>query len=189
MNLPGIVPSSLFHSGRAQCPDCGAALDLIDHQPIVRCGYCGGSSVVERRLRTIEPNISGDFLTADAPPDQARESKPSHIINAVAQDESHCPTCGSELEPAQTQAIRQCPYCKTQSKVERRLRRSPDSDQELAKMEAEAQEYEKRQFAQTQALIEEIETSKDLPTRVRAAREWATPGHTPMRARRGCCGA
>jgi hypothetical protein len=33
MAAPGAVPSLLFHSGRAQCPDCGAALELIDHQP------------------------------------------------------------------------------------------------------------------------------------------------------------
>jgi DNA-directed RNA polymerase subunit RPC12/RpoP len=171
MAISGALPSSLFHSGRAQCPDCGAALDLVDHQPIVRCGYCGGSSVVERRLRTLEPNISGAFLTADAPPDEARSQKPSHIINTVAQDESHCPTCGVELEPAQTQAISRCPYCKTQSKIERRLRRSPESDEELARMEAEAPDYDQRQFKQTQALIEKVEGKADLPGRVRAARE------------------
>src|SRR5277367_5855849 len=97
------VPLSLFHSGRAQCPDCGAPLALVDHRPLVVCNYCGGTAAVERRLRTIEPVISEGFITADAPQESARSISPSHTIGSVAQDESHCPTCGCELEAALTQ--------------------------------------------------------------------------------------
>lgn len=171
MPQPGSVPQSLFHTNRAQCPDCGAALSLENHGPLVRCNYCGGTAVVQRRLRTLEPNISGDFMTADAPLDQARAVRPSHISGGIAQDESHCPTCGCEMEPAATQAIRRCSHCGTESKIERRLLRSPDADEALEALERDAEDYDKRQFAETEALITKAEQATDLAVRVRAARE------------------
>ena len=165
------VPVSLFHTGRAQCPDCGAALALVDHQPLIQCQYCGGTAVVERRLRTIEPVISEGFITADAPLETARSVAPSQVIAGVARDESHCPTCGVELPAAKTQAIRVCAHCRTQSKIERRLLRSPDADAALAEFERKSIRDEGRQFAQTEALILKLESTTDLETRVRAARE------------------
>ncbi|MFI5358003.1 MAG: hypothetical protein ACHQ4G_11780, partial [Opitutales bacterium] len=171
MPTPESVPLSLFHTGRAQCPDCGAPLDLVDHRPFMQCGYCGCTAVVERRLRTIEPTIAEGFITADAPLDTARTLRPSQIISAVAQDESHCPTCGVELEAAQTQAIRRCPSCGTQSKTERRLLRSPKADAALEAIERDAKDYDIRQFAATEALIAKVERGADLAVRVRAARE------------------
>ena len=179
------VPLSLFHTGRAQCPDCGAPLALVDHQPFVQCQYCGGSAVVQRRLRTVEPVISEGFITADAPIDMARKIKPSQIISAIAQDESHCPTCGIELEAATTQAIRRCSSCGTQSKIERRLLRSPDADAALDALEKEADEFERHRLDETEALIDKVCGRADLPARVRAARElgeyWS---HTNVRAAR-----
>lgn len=47
------IPTSLYATDRAQCPDCGAALKLKDQQAVVSCRYCGGEAVVERRLRTL----------------------------------------------------------------------------------------------------------------------------------------
>lgn len=137
----------------------------------MQCEYCGCTSVVQRRLRTVEPSISDGFITADAPVDTARTLHPSHIISAVAQDESHCPTCGTELEAAETQAIRRCPSCGTHSKVERRMLRSPDADAALQALEHNAEDYDRRQFNATEALIVKVERDRDFAGRVRAARE------------------
>jgi ribosomal protein S27AE len=169
------VPLSLFHTGRAQCPDCGAALQLVDHLPLVHCNYCGGTAAVERRLRTIEPVISSGFITADAPLDAARRISPSQTIRAVAQDESHCPTCGHEMEDAmaasEIQAIRRCPSCGTQSKIERRLLRSPEADEALAALEASETKRSAKQLDATEKLIDIVEKSTDLATRVKAGYE------------------
>jgi hypothetical protein len=144
----------------------------VDHEPLVRCQYCGGTAVVERRLRTIEPVISDGFITADAPAGAARVIKPSQVIDAVAQDESHCPTCGVELDAGTgLQAIRKCRHCGTQSKIERRLMRSPDADEALAKLEQEQMAGEARRLAATEALVERVENGADLAQRVRAAWE------------------
>lgn len=72
-------------------------MDLADHRPLIQCGHCGCTAAVERRLRTIEPDLATGFITADAPANSARDFRPSQGIQAVAQDESHCPTCGGEL--------------------------------------------------------------------------------------------
>jgi DNA-directed RNA polymerase subunit M/transcription elongation factor TFIIS len=186
MNGQESVPLSLFHTGRAQCPDCGAALSLTDNHPLVQCQYCGGTASVERRLRMLEPIISDGFITADAPLDAARKIQPSQIISSVAQDESHCPTCGVELHPAdQVQAIRKCSHCGTESKIERRLLRSPDADEALTAMDNSTDVSQRRQFAATETLLETVEKSADLPERVRAAYElgeyWC---HTNARAAR-----
>jgi DNA-directed RNA polymerase subunit RPC12/RpoP len=165
------VPLSLFHTGRAQCPDCGAALALLDQGALVRCQYCGGTAVVERRLRTLEPVIPGEFVMADAPVESARQIQPSQIIGGVAQDESHCPTCGIELEMADTQAIRTCRHCGTQSKIERRLLRNPDADEALAARERAAAAHMQKQFDATEKLLVIVETETDLAKRVRAGWE------------------
>ncbi|HEY1923432.1 MAG TPA: hypothetical protein VGG44_11835 [Tepidisphaeraceae bacterium] len=172
MNGNHPLPLSLFHTDRAQCPDCGAPLALIDNHPLVQCQYCGCASVVERRLRTLEPILAEGFITADAPLDSARRTQPSQVIKAIAQDESHCPTCGVELNADQEiQAICKCLYCGTESKIERRLLRSPNADEALAAMERAALASEGRQFAATEALFEKVEKGTDFAERVRAARE------------------
>lgn len=163
------LPLSLFHTGRAQCPDCGAGLALSDHGALVQCQYCGGTGIVQRRLRTIEPVISDGFVTADAPLGGARNVRPSQIIDAVAQDESHCPACGVELESDQIQAIRTCQHCGAQSKIERRLLRSPDADEALEKKDQDP--AEQRRFAATEQLIVAIETETDFTKRVKAGWE------------------
>jgi DNA-directed RNA polymerase subunit RPC12/RpoP len=169
------VPLSLFHTGRAQCPDCGAPLSLQDGRPRVRCQYCGASAVVERRLRMIEPRPVLGFETLDAPALAARGVRGTHVINAVSQDESHCPTCGAEMAGDALQAIRRCVQCGTESKIERRLVRADDSAAEaLAEIEREAEDYEQRQFAQTEALIDRIAKGAVLEDQIAAARELAT---------------
>ncbi len=164
-----LLPRSLFHSGRAQCPDCGANLELTELGALVHCRYCGGTAAVQRRLRTIEPVLSDGFITADAPVDRAGKLRPSQVIDGVAQDESHCPACGVEIDPADTQAIRTCRHCGTQCKVERRLLRSPEVDDALVALDQAPRDQ--RQFAATEALVVAVETLTDFPSRVRAAWE------------------
>ena len=122
-------------------------------------------------MRTIEPVISDGFITADAPLDMARTIRPSQVIDAVAQDESHCPTCGIELEISEIQAIRKCQHCGTQSKIERRLLRSPDADEALAALEKAGEKSDRRQFDETERLLEIVEREKDLAKRVKAGWE------------------
>ena len=164
------VPLSLFHTGRAQCPDCGAPLALTEGHAMVDCTYCGGTAVVERRLRTIEP-VPGDFVTADAPAGSARSQRPASAIRGIAQDDSHCPACGSALDAAEAQAIRRCPHCRAESKIERRLSRRTDAGGEIAAMERAAPDFERRRFAKTESLVERIESTAALKDRVRAAHE------------------
>jgi DNA-directed RNA polymerase subunit RPC12/RpoP len=188
--MPDWLPQSLFQTGRAQCPDCGAPLSLTEGRPRVDCQYCGGAATVERRLRTLEPVLAEGFVTADAPVDAGREVKPSHLVPSVAQDESHCPTCGAELAAADAndlQAIRRCVQCGTESKLERRLVRRGDADEALAAIEREAEAHDRRQWAATDALIGRItNVGADLADRVRAARELGgTWGYVNVAAARG----
>ena len=41
----------------ANCPGCGAALELLAAQVIMTCSYCGAQSKIERRLRRVEPDL------------------------------------------------------------------------------------------------------------------------------------
>jgi hypothetical protein len=143
--------------------------------------------MVERRLRTMEPVLAEGFVTADAPVDAGRQVKPSHLVPSVAQDESHCPTCGAELPAAgDLQAIRRCVQCGTESKIERRLVRRGDADEALAAIERKAEAHDRRQWAATEALIARItHEGADLADRVRAARELAgTWGYVNVAAAR-----
>lgn len=168
------LPLSLFHSDRAQCPDCGAPLSLTAGKPRVDCPYCGGAATVERRLRTFEPSLAQGFVTADGPAISARHDRRSHTVNAVAQDESHCPTCGAALgtsDDRDLQSIRTCGQCGVQSKVERRLVRHEETDAEIEAAIAKADDFERRRFAEVENLLDRIERGRDLPDRVRAAHE------------------
>ncbi len=167
------VHLSLFHTGRAQCPECGAPLLLTEGRPLAECHYCGAASLVERRLRTIEPLPAPEFITLDAPVDAARRIKPSHTVPQIAQDESHCPTCGAFLDgAAQTQAISQCRQCGTESKIEQRLVRRLGVDEDLTSLERDATDGDRRHFAATEVIIHRIVKGTDLDDRVRAAYEF-----------------
>lgn len=166
------VPLSLFHTGRAACPECGAPLPLTEGRPMADCHYCGATSLIERRMRTIEPLPAPEFSTLDAPVDTARRIRPSHVIPVIVHDESHCPTCGAMLDGSEKQAIRVCRQCRTESKIERRLVRRVGADEDLASLECDAAEGDRRNFAATEALIHRIVKGTDLADRVRAAHEF-----------------
>ncbi len=55
----------------AFCPSCGASLELSAEQQIMPCTYCGGQSMVVRRLRRVEPEIP----LAPPPPPKPDPSK------------------------------------------------------------------------------------------------------------------
>ena len=96
---------------RGLCPRCGAALSLSGSQ--VDCSFCGCTAVVERRLRTVEPDPA--------------DPRPLRRLEWV--DEStavHCVGCGRPLDAGPDSSAPNffhCPGCDTHNKVERRLRR------------------------------------------------------------------
>lgn len=93
---------------RGLCPRCGAALNLDG--PRVDCLYCGCRAVVERRLRTFEPD--------PADPQPLRRLDWADVSTAV-----HCAGCGRPLEHDGAALQVRCPSCDSHNKVERRLRR------------------------------------------------------------------
>src|SRR4051794_32965200 len=110
------MPVSLFVTGRAQCPDCGAPLKIEGAQVLVQCSHCGGQASVQRRLRTLEATVEG-IETASGP----QEWKPAHQIDGQQQFEAHCPVCAALMQSDAYHQILRCAHCRTESKVERRL--------------------------------------------------------------------
>jgi hypothetical protein len=184
-----LVPVSLNATGRAQCPDCGAPLDLAD-QAVLDCRYCGGSAYIERRLRTVEARVDGGVETAIGPIDRNAGSTlaagawtPTHALKAVEQSSAQCPTCGGPVALADgdgPQQLAQCKQCGTRLKVERRLRRRGVSGvqalEELASAEKD-DDYDQRRAGQTIALIDSIVAETDLAKRVALARQFESWGH------------
>lgn len=77
---------------------------------MVECSYCACRVVVERRLRTSEPEV-GD-------PRALRRLEWEEVTSTL-----HCGGCGAPLDYDESQLVLVCPACKTQARVERRLRR------------------------------------------------------------------
>lgn len=149
-----LLPLAMFVSRRALCPGCGAPLNLEGEQANVKCGFCGVTSVVERRLRTNE---------ADVPPDRRKvvlDWTPSHLNPGNAGERIACWGCGAPLTFTGTQGIVRCGHCHSESKVERRLR-PLDLDVPVGAEEDPA----------TVRLIHRLKTSTDLAERVVLAKE------------------
>ncbi len=120
----------------------------------VRCGFCGGTFVLERRLREAEP---------DVPPERRRvtaEWTPAHISGGTAVEKASCWGCGNLLDFSSDQAIVTCSCCGSESKIERRTRRL---DPEIPIAEGED--------PKTAALVDGIRRSTDLAQRVTLAEE------------------
>lgn len=149
-----LIPLAMFVSRRAVCPGCGAPLTLEGTQANVRCDFCGVTSVVERRLRTNEP---------DVPPDRRRivlDWTPSHLNPGSASERVVCWGCGAPMSFAGTQGIVRCGQCGSESKIERRLR-PLDLDVPVEAGENPA----------VVRLIHRLKTSTDLAERVALAKE------------------
>lgn len=63
-----------FFAERANCPGCGASLNLRAEQAVMQCQFCGSESKVERRLRRLIPEIP-DTPPPDVEGDRAKELK------------------------------------------------------------------------------------------------------------------
>lgn len=124
----------------ALCPTCGAPLSIAaDLQPdrgLVECAYCGGESVIERRLRTIE----ADLVEGTDPALVARPPAPflpAHALTGTGRFRAQCPNCASPVEVEVQSARFDCAYCGTRSKVEARLADRAGAAHEEAAFEAE----------------------------------------------------
>lgn len=163
------IPISLYVTGRAQCPDCGAPLTLQKNQALVECGYCGGAANVERRLRTTEASVEG-METVSGP----AQWKPAAQIDGQQTFDAHCPTCGMLMQPNAHHSILRCDHCRTESKVEQRLvRRGAIGHLALEELARRWKNAGMDRFErETEALIEAIWTEKDLKKRVALTRKF-----------------
>lgn len=99
---------SWLNARRGLCPRCGAALTLEGAH--VDCLYCGCRAVVERRLRTFEPDPA--------------DPRPLRRLDWVEESAVvHCLGCGRALEHEGAALRIRCPACDSENKVERRLRK------------------------------------------------------------------
>jgi hypothetical protein len=115
-----LLPGILARSRRGLCPTCGAALDLRGEGRLVTCGFCGTQSGVERRLRTLDGDLTAKELDA-----RDGDTSDAHWL-AVALGEREaervtCPGCGDAFEGDVAHDILKCASCGMQCKVERRM--------------------------------------------------------------------
>lgn len=112
---------------------------------MVECDFCACRVVVERRLRTSEPD-PGD-------PNALRRMEWEEVTAAV-----HCCGCGAALDYDESKPVLTCPSCLTDTRIERRLRKLLS-----APGQQEADDPE------TLALIRKIVNEPELADRVMAA--------------------
>ena len=124
-----ILPGILARSKRGLCPTCGAALKLKESERLVTCGFCGGQSSLERRLRRIDADLDLPELRQG----EGREADTRWLSAALGEsrpERVECPGCGGEFEGNLAHEILTCGSCGTQSKVERRMVR-PHAEERL----------------------------------------------------------
>ena len=135
-----ILPFTLARSRRGLCPTCGAALALKGSGRTVRCGFCGGESMVERRLRKI------DAETELLDPAGGRGEDSQWLAEALGEirvEKVSCPGCGDEFEGNMAHEILTCGSCGTQSKVERRMVR-PEARERLPPQRRSRADFERQ---------------------------------------------
>lgn len=116
-----LLPGILARSRRGLCPTCGAALDLREAGGrLVTCGFCGGQSSLERRLRRVDGDLELPALGAG----EGREEDTRALAEALGESRPEavkCPGCGDLIGGDLAHEILTCGSCGTQSKVERRM--------------------------------------------------------------------
>lgn len=115
-----LLPGILARSRRGLCPTCGAALDLEEAGRLVTCGFCGGQSALERRLRRVD----GDLDLPELGDGAGGEEDTRALAAALGEsrpEEVKCPGCGDAIAGDLAHEIVTCGSCGTQSKVERRM--------------------------------------------------------------------
>ncbi|MBI3929117.1 MAG: ankyrin repeat domain-containing protein [Armatimonadetes bacterium] len=117
--MEAVFPQAMFLTRRAVCPGCGVPMELALAQPMSTCDYCGRTSVVERRLRTGEPEAPRPRRTVKL------DWLPSHLEGGRLTEELSCWGCGHPLEPPTLASLVRCPMCGSETRVERRMRLIP----------------------------------------------------------------
>jgi len=115
-----LLPGILARSRRGLCPTCGAALALEEAGRLVTCGFCGGQSALERRLRRVD----GELDLPELGDGEGREEDTRALAAALGEsrpEEVRCPGCGDAIGGDLAHEIVTCGSCGTQSKVERRM--------------------------------------------------------------------
>ncbi len=148
------LPSAMYVSRRAICPGCGATLALAGARAQATCPYCGRTSVVERRLREVEP-VARERRAVEV------DWTPSHLNPGTATEDVKCWGCGAALPVEGLQSIVRCGVCASESKLERRLRL----------LDLDVPIVEEDEDVATAVLVERIAQSADLAERVTLARE------------------
>lgn len=120
MGMNEILPGILARSRRGICPTCGAALQLKDSGRLVTCGFCGGESSLERRLRKIDGDVDLPELGWGEGPEPDTRWLAVALGERCAEKVT-CPGCGDTFEGDLAHEILTCGSCGTQSKVERRM--------------------------------------------------------------------
>src|SRR5262245_46013747 len=116
-----LLPQFLARARRGLCPSCGASFPLKESERIVTCAFCGGQSMLERRLRKVDADVSLPELRAS---DETRSPDTSSLARALGParpEDVRCPGCGATFEGDLAHDVLICPSCKTHSKVERRM--------------------------------------------------------------------
>jgi hypothetical protein len=173
------IPDILFRTKRGLCPNCGAPLAIDPDQPMAKCGFCDGQSLMERRLRRAEPHVGGTPLRLyfNAEPEQQHGVAPWAWTGRIGdghEDEGNCPGCGAMLKYSNDATIVLCGSCGTDSRVERRLRApDPDPDREIARPrhpdEVGSRDEASDDDPETDHLIWRILHDPDFNTRFRLA--------------------
>jgi hypothetical protein len=176
-----LLPGILARSRRGLCPTCGAALDLRGEGRLVTCGFCGTQSGVERRLRTID----GDVTLKELDARQTDTSDAHWLAVALGEKEAErvtCPGCGDAFEGDLAHDILKCASCGMECKVERRMVR-PDAEKRLPPQRRTRADFEKqfrgdttlRWDVQTEQLVWRILNEPDFERQVAYAlkfEEW-----------------
>jgi hypothetical protein len=173
-----VLPAIFARSKRGICPTCGAALRLKDSERHVTCGFCGGRSSLERRLRKMDADVDLPELG----PGEGPEPDTRWLAAALGElraEKVTCPGCGDEFEGLFAHEILTCPSCATQSKVERRMvrpeaqERAPPQRRTHADFVLQARGDPRFKWdVQTEQLIWRILNEPDLERKVALAQKF-----------------
>ena len=75
-----VLPGVLYRSKRGICPTCGAALKLREAGRLVKCEFCGGQSMLERRLRKLDGTLIEEELRHEG---EDRASDTRHLARPL----------------------------------------------------------------------------------------------------------
>lgn len=173
-----ILPGILARTRRGLCPTCGAALQLEDAGRLVTCGFCGGRSCVERRLRKIDADVDLPELDAG----DAREADERALAAALGESRPEpvtCPGCGDTFQGNLAHEILTCPSCGTQCKVERRMVR-PQAEERVEPQRRTREDFEAQRRGdsplqwdvETEQLVWRILNEPDLLRQVACAQKF-----------------